>query len=345
MANIILISVLSMGGLGLVLSGGLAYASKKLAVETDPRVEQIVEALPGANCGACGFPGCAGLAKSIVENKAPVGACNVGGPAVAKVIAQIMGVDDVESATNKNIARIMCQGGNSKAKLRADYHGVKTCRAASMVNAGPKGCSYGCIGFGDCIKVCPVNAITMGNDGLPIIDEEKCTGCGLCVKECPKSVIALTGQNNEVHVRCKATLKARDTRAVCSAGCIACRMCEKVCHFDAIHVIDNVAVIDYDKCRNCMMCVEKCPTKVITSTFIQRKKAVIDAEKCTGCTLCARNCPVKAINGEAKKLHEVDQDKCIGCGICQEKCRMGAISMKRPEGEAKDGCPSCKKAE
>ena len=331
MANTVLISILSMGGLGLVLSGGLAYASKKLAVETDPRVEQIIEALPGANCGACGFPGCSGLANSIVENKAPVSACTVGGPAVAEAIASIMGVEAAGATENKVVARLMCQGSNTNAKLKADYHGVKTCRAASMVNAGPKGCAYGCIGFGDCTKVCPVNAITMGSDGLPIIDEELCTGCGLCVKECPKFVIALSNKTNEVHVRCKATLKGKDTRAVCSVGCIACRMCEKVCPFDAIHVENNVAVGDYDKCRNCMLCVEKCPTKSITSAFPQRKKAYIDAEKCTGCTLCARNCPVDAINGEVKKPHVVDQDKCIGCSICQEKCRFEAITMNRPE--------------
>lgn len=329
MANIILISMLSMGGLGLVLGGGLAYASKKLAVETDPRIDAIIEALPGANCGACGFPGCSGLAKAIVENKAPVGSCTVGGLKVAEKIAEIMGVDETDGGANKKVAHIMCLGGSDKAKLRADYHGVKTCRAASLVNAGPKGCSYGCIGFGDCIKVCPVNAITMGDNGLPIIDEEKCTGCELCAKECPKFVIALTDDKNEVHVRCKATLKARDTRAVCSAGCIACHMCEKVCPFDAIHVENNVAVIDYDKCRNCMLCVEKCPTKVITSAFSKRKKAVINPEKCIGCTLCARNCPVKAISGEAKQLHEINQDICIGCGICEEKCRKGAISMVR----------------
>lgn len=326
MANTVLISILSMGGLGLVLSGGLAYASKKLAVETDPRVEQIMEALPGANCGACGFPGCSGLANAIAENKASVSACTVGGPAVAETIALIMGVE-AEDTENKIIATLMCQGDNTKAKLKADYHGVRTCRAASMVDAGPKGCPHGCIGFGDCTKVCPVNAITMGENDLPIIDEELCTGCGLCVKECPKFIIALTNKDNAVHVRCKATLKARDTRAVCSIGCIACKMCERVCPFDAICVKDNVAIIDYDKCRNCMLCVEKCPTKTITSAFPERKKAFIIEEKCTGCTLCARNCPVDAIKGEVKKLHEIDQEKCIGCSICYEKCRFDAIKM------------------
>ncbi|HQE04664.1 MAG: Fe-S cluster domain-containing protein [Tepidanaerobacteraceae bacterium] len=329
MANSILTSILSMGGLGLALGGGLAIAFKKLAVETDPREEAVIGALPGANCGACGYPGCSGLAKAIVEGKAPVNACPVGGAKVAAVIAEIMGVSGVESSENRLIARVLCQGGTSKAKYKSEYHGVTTCKAASMVNDGPKACSYACIGFGDCVKVCPVDAITMGEDGLPIIDEDKCTGCGLCVKECPKMVIALTSSKNEVHVRCRATMKAKDTRAVCSIGCIACKMCEKVCPFDAIHVINNVAVIDHEKCRNCMLCVEKCPTKTITSAFPTRKKAVIIEEKCIGCTLCAKHCPVNAITGEVKKVHVVNQDLCIGCSICVEKCRKDAIEMVR----------------
>lgn len=329
MPNLVLLSVLSMGGLGLLLGGGLALASNKLAVETDPRVDAILEALPGANCGACGFPGCSGLANSIVDNKAPVNACPVGGAEVAAKIAEIMGVEDAGASEHKIVATLMCQGGNAEAKQKAEYQGVKTCRAANLANAGPKACPHGCIGFGDCVAVCAFDAIKIGDNGLPIIDEEKCTGCGLCAKECPKLIIEMTSTKNEVHVRCKATLKARDVRAVCSIGCIACKMCEKACRFDAIHVINNVAVIDYDKCTNCMACVEKCPTKTITSAFEQRKKAVIDAEKCNGCTLCARNCPVDGIDGEVKKPHVVNEELCIGCSVCESKCRRDAITMVR----------------
>lgn len=331
MANSILVSILSMGGLGLVLGGGLAFASKKLAVKTDPRVDAIIEVLPGANCGACGYPGCSGLARSIVENKAPLNTCPVGGAEAAAKIAKIMGVTEIDNDVDKKIARVLCQGGKTEAKLKSDYRGVKSCRGASLVNGGPKSCPFACIGFGDCIKVCPGGGITMGNNGLPVIDEEKCVGCGLCVKECPKSVIALTSIKNEVHVRCRSTLKGKDTRNVCSIGCIGCGRCEKACPFDAIHVKDNVAVIDYDKCRNCMKCVESCPTKCITSAFPQRKKAQIDKDKCIGCTICAKKCPVNAITGKLKEPHQVNDEICIGCGICEEKCPKDAIQLVRPD--------------
>lgn len=344
MANAILVSILSMGGLSLLLGGGLAFASKKFAVDTDPRVDAVLEALPGANCGACGFPGCSGLAGAIVAGSAPVNACLVGGENVAKKIAEIMGVSDTGEVKEKKIARVLCQGGKAEARLKADYHGVKSCRAASMVNGGPKGCPYACIGFGDCAEVCPFDAITMSEDGLlPVIDEEKCTGCGLCVKECPKFVIALTPEKNEVHVRCRATLKGKDTRAVCDVGCIACKKCEKECPFDAIHVVNNVAVIDYEKCRNCMKCVEACPTKTITAAFTERKKAVID-DKCIGCTICAKNCPANAITGEVKKKHIVNQELCIGCSICEDKCPKGAITMVRNGQKANNHCASCNAA-
>lgn len=328
MANLIALAMISMGGLGLVLGSGLVIASKKFAVETDPKVDEILAALPGANCGACGYPGCSGLAKAIVEGKASVSACVVGGPKVAAKIADIMGVNPEGETKDKKVARVLCQGSVNNARFKSEYVGIKTCRAASLVNGGPKACTFACIGFGDCEKICPVGAISMSEDGLPVIDEEKCTGCGLCVKACPKMVIALSPLKNEVHVRCRATMKGKDTKDVCKVGCIACKQCEKVCPFDAIHVINNVAVIDYEKCTNCMLCVEKCPTKIITSKFEKRKKAEI-TDACIGCTICAKNCPVNAITGEVKKKHEVQKDLCIGCGVCAEKCPKKAIKMER----------------
>jgi electron transport complex protein RnfB len=265
---------LSMGGLGLFLGGGLAIASKKLAVETDPKVDAIIELLPGANCGGCGYPGCSGFAKAIVEGKAAVSLCNACNEEMAKKIVGIAGASDMGEIKEKVVARVMCQGGTDKLKLVSDYKGVKTCYAASMVNGGPKACPFGCIGFGDCVSVCPFGAISIGNDGLPIIDEKKCTGCGICVKECPKSVIKLSPLKSKVHVRCQSTLKGKNVRSACSIGCITCKLCEKACPFDAVHVVGNVAVINYDKCRNCMKCVKKCPTKAITAALPKPNKAV-----------------------------------------------------------------------
>ncbi|MGI5839650.1 MAG: RnfABCDGE type electron transport complex subunit B [bacterium] len=267
MANSVLISMLSMGGLGLVLGTGLAVASKKFAVQLDPRVEAIREVLPGANCGACGYPGCGGLAAAIAEGRALANACAACSSSVVEKIAEIMGGEaDCGTENERKIARVLCQGGKDHGKLKADYHGVTSCRAAAMVNGGPKSCPSACIGFGDCVNVCPVKAIRIGEDQLPIIDESRCIGCGLCVKECPRLVIALTPDKNRVHVRCRATTNAKDTRSACSMGCMACKMCEKVCPADAIHVINNVAVIDYEKCQNCGLCVEKCPVKAISLT-------------------------------------------------------------------------------
>jgi electron transport complex protein RnfB len=321
-------AILSLAIAGLVMGGGLAIASKKFAVEVDERIPLIRDILPGANCGACGYPGCDGFAASVVDGSAPVDACPVGGVACSAEIAAIMGVE-AGVCGEPRVARLICNGDNSNAVFKADYDGPQNCKAAVMVAGGPKGCSYACVGLGTCAAVCPFDAIVMGENGLPIIDEELCTACNKCVDTCPRNVLILANKSQSVLVRCNSSAKGADVRKVCKVGCIACGICVKVCPVDAIEMIDNVAVIDEGKCINCGLCAQKCPMHTIESKVKpeDKKKANIK-DGCIGCTICAKACPVQAISGEVKQLHVVDEDKCIGCEICAPKCPKKVIEMK-----------------
>lgn len=324
--NPIVNSVVSLSAMGLVFGAGLAYAAQKFAVEVDQRETDILDVLPGANCGGCGFPGCGGLASAIVAGNAPVNACPVGGAAVAEKVSAIMGVE--AQAGEKQVARVLCNGTSTNAKDRAKYNGILDCKAAAMVaGGGPKACEFGCMGLGTCEKVCPFDAIHVLEDGIAHVDPEKCVSCGKCIEACPKGIIELVPMSKEVVVDCINKNKGKDVKVNCNVGCIACGICEKNCPFDAIHVENNVAKIDYSKCTGCMVCVEKCPTKAIAGDLSKRKKADIVADLCVGCTICAKNCPVEAITGELKQLHTVDKDKCIGCSVCAKKCPKKAINM------------------
>lgn len=256
----ILIPVLTLGILGLAFGMGLAVAAKKLAVKTDPRLETIMGLLPGANCGACGGAGCFGFAESILSGKLAIDACRVSEEQVKEQIAKLLG-QTVEKRV-KLVATLHCCGGK-KAKDRFLYEGIADCVAANMVLGGQKGCAYGCLGFATCVKVCPFGAIRMSEDGLPVVDEIKCKACNKCVLACPKKLFTLVPVTHKVFVACSSHDIGKDTIQVCPVGCIACRKCEQVCPADAIHVIDNLAIIDYNKCTSCGKCVEVCPTKCI----------------------------------------------------------------------------------
>ncbi len=254
-------AVLFLGASGLAIGAVLAVAAKRFQVETDPRVDQVLALLPGANCGACGFPGCSGLAQAIVEGRAPVDACKAVDKTFADGIADIMGV--VAPTVEPQVAVVMCQGGAEVAARVVDYHGLEDCQALNALG-GNNGCPFGCLGLGSCVKACPFGALEMGEDGLPRVIKEKCTGCGACVKACPRGVIKLVAKKQEVHVRCSSYDRGALVRGYCKSGCIACQICVRSCPSGAITMErGTLAVIDPSLCTNCGVCVEKCPVKTI----------------------------------------------------------------------------------
>ncbi|SHI34228.1 RnfABCDGE type electron transport complex subunit B [Parasporobacterium paucivorans] len=256
----VIIAAAVVAGVGILIGFLLGAADLAFKVEVNEIELKVREALPGNNCGGCGYPGCDGLAAAIANGEAPAGACPVGGSVTAQIIAEITGqtADMV-----KNVAFVKCHGSNSVSSLKYEYHGNMNCKEAALVSGGgPKGCSFGCMGYGSCVSACEFDAIHV-QDGLALVDREKCVACGKCIAECPKNLIEMVPYQAEHLVRCNSTSKGKDVKAVCSVGCIACKMCEKACAFDAVKVVNNLAHIDYDKCTNCGACAQKCPTKII----------------------------------------------------------------------------------
>lgn len=257
----IIMAAVIVGGTGLFIGVFLGIAGKKFAVEVDEREEAITGVLPGNNCGGCGYAGCSGLAAAIAKGEAPVNACPVGGSPVAEKIAGIMGVEAGDQV--RQVAFVKCAGTCDKAKQAYNYQGNHDCVMVSMMqNGGPKACAYGCLGEGSCVAACPFDAIHIV-DGVAVVDKEACKACGKCIAVCPKRLIELVPYEQKHLVQCSSKDKGKDVLSVCSVGCIGCKMCEKVCEFDAVTVSDNIAHIDPEKCTNCGKCAEKCPKKII----------------------------------------------------------------------------------
>lgn len=261
MGNILIPSLVSMGLMGLLLALGLVYASKKFAVKVDPKVEEICALLPGVNCGACGMAGCSNYAEAVASGEVPPNCCTVGGAETAEKISKILGVT-LSCSFEPQIAHVFCGGCTGKAEEAAEYEGISDCRAAHALG-GTKVCTFGCLGFGTCVQACPFDALTMGEGGLPIVDDLLCTGCGKCVEACPRHVISLVPKSAEIFVDCNSNASGAATRKACKVGCIACGRCVKVCEFDAISIKDFLASVDHDKCTSCKKCVEVCPVKCI----------------------------------------------------------------------------------
>lgn len=316
-------TIIFLAGLGTTFGFGLAFAAKRFAVQIDPRVEKVKDQLAHAHCGACGYAGCEQYAEAVVNNPdvAP-NLCIPAGAKAAEAVALITGKK--AEIMEPQFARIMCQGANSKSRRKFIYEGVIDCRAAILAGGGDKSCAYGCLGYGTCSRVCPFNAITMSDDGLPVVDITKCTGCRKCEQACPKKVIEVLPASKMVLVSCHSKDKGGETKKNCDLGCIGCGICAKVCPFDAASVQNNFSKIDLEKCKVCGLCTTKCPTKAIVDYLPSRPKAFI-MDTCIGCQICTKVCPVDAPFGEQKNKHEIKTDKCIGCGICTAKCPVQAI--------------------
>jgi len=258
----IIISAVVVAAVGIVVGFGLGLFGEKFKVEIDEREAAIRAELPGNNCGGCGFPGCDGLAKAINEGKAPCNKCPVGGAPVGEKISAIMGVSF--EAAEKTVAFVKCKGDCDVAVSKDKYYGIRDCsRATTVPGAGEKACSFGCMGFGSCVKACDSDAISIIN-GVAVVDKDKCVACGKCVKVCPNKLIEIIPYDAVYKVQCVSQDKGPDVKKKCSAGCIGCTLCIKQCESEAIQMNGKVAQIDYEKCTSCGACAEKCPVKVIT---------------------------------------------------------------------------------
>lgn len=273
--NLILIAVISLGAIGLIAAVILFLASKKFAVYEDPRIAQVAEVLPMANCGGCGYPGCSGFADACVKAGSLEGKfCPVGGQPVMTKVAEILGL----SATSAEpvIAVVKCNGSCEYRPRTTTYDGVSSCAIAHATYGGETGCSFGCLGCGDCVSVCQFDAIRMNPEtGLPEVNEAKCTACGACVKACPRLIIELRakGKNSRrVYVSCVNKDKGALTRKACDVGCIGCGKCVKACPFEAIMLENNLAYIDFNKCKLCRKCVDECPQNTIQAVNFPPRK-------------------------------------------------------------------------
>ena len=257
----IIMATLLIGLVGLFVGVFLGVAGIKFKVETDPREEAVLAALPGNNCGGCGYAGCSGLAAAIAKGEAKVNACPVGGEAVGNAIAEIMGVEAGKST--KMVAFVRCQGDCDKGHKDYDYYGVKDCGMMPFVpGGGPKSCNHGCLGYGNCVNACPFDAIHIIN-GIAKVDESACKACGKCIEACPKGLIELIPATAKTRVACFSKDAGPVAMKTCDSACIGCGICVKNCPAEAIKVENFVAHIDYDKCTNCGTCVSKCPKKAI----------------------------------------------------------------------------------
>ncbi len=265
----VLIPVILLGGLTLIFGTFLVFSAEKFKVKKDERVEKIHEILPGIDCGACGAPGCAAFAQGVVEGTYGVNGCKAGGGEAADKISEIMGVKK-EDAGNEKVSVLCCLGDKKTAKRIAEYEGISTCEALHLMG-GDKGCQYGCLGLGDCVRACPFEAIEMGKNGLPYVIEENCTACGICVETCPRGLFELIPKDQDIYIACRSYDDARTVKQGCSRGCTGCTLCTRVTEGGIIEMDGKLAKIQWNKIKNNKMlepALEKCPS----NTFVKRSE-------------------------------------------------------------------------
>ncbi|HPJ21714.1 MAG TPA: RnfABCDGE type electron transport complex subunit B [Clostridia bacterium] len=267
----LLIAVIVVGVLGLVFGLILAIASKLFAVKKDPTVELVINALPGANCGACGYSGCEAYAEAVAAGECDINLCTVGGEACRKELEAITGRTAGEGT--RMVARVLCGGTLGNRKKEYDYSGLETCLDANLLYGGDNACTYGCLGMGDCQKACPFDAIAM-IEGVAFILEDKCKSCEICVGVCPKNIIEMVPEDAAVTITCSNHDKGGVAMKGCKVACIACGKCVKECPVDAIAIDNFLAKIDYEKCINCGKCIQVCPTNAIIRYNKKKKKIV-----------------------------------------------------------------------
>ncbi|OQB97063.1 MAG: Electron transport complex protein rnfB [Spirochaetes bacterium ADurb.Bin110] len=257
----ILLTIGFSAALAFILGVALGFFNEKFKIERDPKISEVRQALPGANCGACGYPGCDGYSEAVATGRAPTTKCSVGGSATAEMLSKIMGID--AGTVEEKVAVLLCQGAIDKTVKKGEYSGIPTCRAAKLSTGSIKACAWGCQGFGDCVLVCKFDAIEMGEDGLPHIDYDNCTGCGLCVEECPQKILTLMPltKAGSIVLCSNRTVLKQTVLKNCKVGCIKCDLCVRSCPEGAISMVNGIPVTDYAKCNSCGICVQKCPTK------------------------------------------------------------------------------------
>ncbi len=258
----VLIAVIALGGLTLLLALMLVVANRKLYVYEDPRIDVVEDMLPHANCGACGLPGCRPFAEAVVDGRMLPGKCTVSSDEGRAAIASYLGVD--LGNEEKQVARLACAGGTNVARNKASYQGIASCTGAALVSGGGKGCYWGCLGFGDCQKVCDFDAISMNEHSLPVVDLDKCTACGDCVEVCPKDLFSLQPISHQLWVACKNLEKGDDILEDCQVGCTACGRCAMDAKGDLIVMKNNLPVIDYKLfSQQTQDPIQRCPTGAI----------------------------------------------------------------------------------